>query len=136
MHPWLSQAEKGLCVTFLTHSATVCARWLQDSGPHTSHQPQRVPSTLAESKGTVSQAPTMCQAPQHRCSKLLCEVRQPRIGTFRGNPAHVAEGRGYVHGLRGQALLFVTAQGLERCLISKPPFPRRLPLASSTGAAD
>ena len=77
----------------------------------------------------------MCRAPQHRCSKLLCEVRQPRIGTFQGSPAHVVAGRGYVHGLRGQALLFVTAQGLERCLISKPPFPRWLPLASSAGAA-
>ena len=77
----------------------------------------------------------MCRAPQHRCSKLLCEVRQPRIGTFQGSPAHVVAGRGYVHGLRGQALLFVTAQGLERCLISKPPFPSWLPLASSAGAA-
>lgn len=53
----------------------------------------------------------MCRAPQHRCSKLLCEVRQPRIGMFRGSPAHVVAGRGYVHGLRGQALLFCHCPG-------------------------
>lgn len=68
-------------------------------------------------------------------SKLLCEVRQPRIGTF-GEPGSMWQREGVTCMDSGVRLCSLSLPRPGKMPHLQAPIPRWLPLASSYGAAD